>query len=107
MIYNLHYDYVIEIVKVNPMSSINIILFSVYTDYWWYLTVYLLSFHDDFLYTCVLLKSVQWGKRCFKIDQHLALRFVDYVECLSRHPPFLCSQIIIPFLKFSANHDKG
>ena len=34
----------------------------------------------------------------FKIDQHLARHFVYYVEYLSSHPPFLCSQIIPFFL---------
>ena len=37
-------------------------------------------------------------KRYLKIDQHLTWYFVYYVECLSSPPPFLCSQIITPFL---------
>ena len=48
-------------------------------------------------------------KRYFKIDQHLVRHFVNYVECLSSTPSFLCSQIIIPFLnsRIPANHNKG
>ena len=37
-------------------------------------------------------------KRYLRIDQHLARYFVYYVEYLSSLPPFLCSQIITPFL---------
>ena len=37
-------------------------------------------------------------KRYSKIDQHLALHFVYYVDCLSRSLIFLCSLIITPFL---------
>ena len=48
-------------------------------------------------------------KRYFKIDQHLARYFVYNVECLSSHPPFLCSQIITPLLTsmISTNQEKG
>ena len=36
-------------------------------------------------------------KRYFKIDQHLALHFVNYGVGLSSPPPFQCSQTITPF----------
>ena len=49
------------------------------------------------------------SKRYFRIDQHLARHFECKVECLSSPPPFLCSQIIIPFLNSmtSTNQEKG
>ena len=48
-------------------------------------------------------------KRYSKIDQQLARYFVYFVECLLNPPPFLCSQIIIPFISsmISTNHEKG
>ena len=48
------------------------------------------------------------NKRYFKIDQYLGRHFVYHVECLSSPPPFLCSQIITPFLNsmISTNQEK-
>ena len=45
-------------------------------------------------------------KRYSKIDQRLARHFVYYVECRSSPPPFLCSQLITPFM-ISTNQEKG
>ena len=63
-----------------------------------------------FLYLWTELSFIQYYyKRYFKMDQHLARHFVYYGGCLSNPPPFLCSQIMIPFLNsmISTNHEKG
>ena len=62
---------------------------------------------NQFLYNDLKFMSVK--DMYFKIDQHLAWFFVYYVECLLSPPPFLCSQIVTPFLNsmFSTNQEKG
>ena len=57
---------------------------------------------------CVYVDVVVVDKRYFKIDQHLARHFVYNVNCLSSPPPFLCSQVITPFLNLmiSTNQEK-
>ena len=44
--------------------------------------------------------------RYSKIDQHLARHFLYYVERISSPPPFLCSQIITPFLLIQEPSEK-
>ena len=46
----------------------------------------------------VSLSVVGKDKRYSKTDQHLAQHFEYNSACLSSPPPFLCSQIITPFL---------
>ena len=42
-------------------------------------------------------KKNRYKKRYSKIDQHLERHFKYNGVCLSSPPPFLCSQIFIPF----------
>ena len=55
----------------------------------------------------IYIKYILFIKDLSEIDQHLALNFVYYVECLSSPPPFLCSLIIIPFLNLMISTKSG
>ena len=48
------------------------------------------------------------SQRYFKIDQHLALYFEYYGACLSTHPSFLCSLMIMitPFFDSMISTDQ-
>ena len=86
-----------------------------FPDYWkCRYDVPFLQIYRDFILQCTLNNALNTLtdriiKRYFKIDKHFARHFVYYVECLSSPPPFLCSQIIIPFLNsmISINQEKG
>ena len=84
-----------------------------FPDYWKCRYVPFLQIYRDFILQCILNNALNTLtdriiKRSFKIDQHLPRHFVYYVECFSSPPPFLCSQIIIPFLNsmISTNQEK-